>query len=555
MAKQLLHLFILSMNACTKLSTMNDEPLNRAIALHRNDQLDGAELIYRDILSKSPNDPFVNNLLGVLMRQRGQTTEAARLLAFAINLKPDFADAHNNYALVLQDQRKIEQAIFHYNQCLKLNPKSGQAHSNLGSVFFECEKFEQALIHFENAIAIDPENAAAANNVGVIHFESGDVTKALEYFKKATEIAPNFSEALNNIGNALKSMGRFEDALAYYEKAVRADERFVLPKWNRALVLITQGRYAEGWQEYDWRLHTPEHFSRNFSIRPYRGEELTNRSLLIYAEQGVGDELFFAGFFAEALQRTEKVIVDCEPRLAPLFRRSFPGAIIHAGHKRDPIEWIHDHGPIDYQISAGSLPRYFRHTHELTRARESYLGTDSTLTKKCRETVKRLGPGLKIGISWKGGKTKQDRGERRSTLDEWESILMIPGVHFVNLQYGDCSDELTMIKKKLGVTIHQFDEIDALKDMDHFAALISSLDHVVTMANANAHLCGALGVATSVLVPLSPDYRWGAFGERSPWYPNVELCRQTRLGEWQIALRHAQNAITQKIRHRLPARR
>ncbi len=232
----------------------------------------------------------------------------------------------------------------------------------------------------------------------------------------------------------------------------------------------------------------------------------------------------------------KRCVLVCHPRLAKLMARSFP-AVAVVGHERKS-----DHIPpqfriaIDAQISSGDLPKYMRPSIDAFPRRQRFLLADPAQKRHWRSRFEALGPGLKVGISWFGGGTWEERRHRTTALTQWRDLFAIPGVQFVNLQYGDCAEELAAAARQFGRPINHFDDADPLGDLDDFAAKVAALDLVISIGNATVHLAGVLGVPTWCLVPFVPQWRWGIAGDRTPWYPSVRVIRQTRQRDWLATL-------------------
>jgi hypothetical protein len=266
------------------------------------------------------------------------------------------------------------------------------------------------------------------------------------------------------------------------------------------------------------------------------GGPLQGKTLLVHAEQGIGDEIMFASCFPDLLEQAGHLIIDCDARLAPLFSRSFPGASVHGGAQDEGPAWLDALPRADVQIPAGSLPRYLRPTLEAFPAQAGYLQADPARRELWRQRLAALGPGLKVGISWRGGRDAVQMAKRSVPLTQWGPILHVPGVQFVSLQHGDYDAELGQAREQLGVPIQHWPEIDPLTDMDGFAALIAALDLVIAIDNSTVHLAGALNTPVWCLQPFAPDWRWLLDTEHCHWYPSLTHFRQPRPGQWQAVL-------------------
>ena len=253
-----------------------------------------------------------------------------------------------------------------------------------------------------------------------------------------------------------------------------------------------------------------------------------------YREQGVGDEILYASCFPELIERCARCTLTCDARLAPLFRRSFPQATVYGGKPwhDDWKRWIDL--PVDYQIPAGNVPRYLRSHIASFPSTAGYLVADRTRRKAWRQRFERLGSGLKVGISWQGGKDLLSL--RHAPWDFWREALLTEGARFVNLQYGDCSQQLATMRRRWGVEVHDWDDIDALKDLDGLAAQMADLDLVITVPNTTAHLAGALGVPVWIIFSPAWGCWWITHGVEAPWYPSAKIFPKSREKGWPAVL-------------------
>jgi hypothetical protein len=265
---------------------------------------------------------------------------------------------------------------------------------------------------------------------------------------------------------------------------------------------------------------------------------LGGRRLLIWAEQGVGDEVMFASLVPDVLAAGGRPVILCNSRLVPLFARSFPAAQVL--HCSDPGHFCQL--PADCHVPMGSLPRFFRSAQDRFLPHRGYLRPDDTLVEHLRARYASLGSGLKVGISWRSG--NRTSGRRRSApLSSWRELLQTDGVQFVNVQYGDCRQELDDVKRDSGVEVYHDEQVDPLRDMDAFAAQIAALDLVISIDNSTVHMAGALGKPVWTLLSVAPNWRWFHGRDDSPWYPAMRLFRQTKLADWPALFQHVAAAL------------
>jgi hypothetical protein len=309
---------------------------------------------------------------------------------------------------------------------------------------------------------------------------------------------------------------------------------------------MLRGEFADGWRAYELRLLSEGRIPRKFPCPRWRGEPLEGKTILVHAEQGLGDEIMFASCVPDLLAAGARCVIDCHPKLGTLFARSFPQALVHTGLQDDDVAWLAAYPAPDYETPAGSLPLHLRAHPEAFPRHAGYLAADPEKVARWRERLAGLGAGLKVGISWRGG-TPGTRAPLRSlTLPQLDPILQTGGTRFVSLQYGTQPAEVEAFQARLGARFVHWQE--ALDDYDETAALVCALDLVVSVCTAVVHLSGALGRPAWVMTPFSPEWRYGHAGETMIWYPSVRLFRQPGLGAWPPVIDAVAGALEQRSR-------
>jgi tetratricopeptide (TPR) repeat protein len=545
---------------------------NLGNALHRKGQTDGAIAQYRKAIELNPSFAKAYCNLGNALREQGYIDEAITQCRKAIELNPSFAEAYSNLGAALREKGCLDEAIPYCLKAIELNPSFDKAYCNLGNALKEKGQIDEAIAHYRKAIELNPSFAETYSNLGAALREKGCIDEAIPFCLKAIELNPSFAEAYSNLGNALKEKGKIDEAMAqyrkaieldpsyaeayfnlavaqqengqfdeavpYYQKALEINPDYAAANFNMSVILLQSGNFRGGWDKYEWRwkekdflrqscIHKPGEFSQPL----WDGSSLEGKSLLIYAEQGVGDEIMFASCFKDVIERAKACTVECDDRLISLFSRSFPAAVF-IGHVKKTDARALQLPESDVAVPMGSLPKYLR-TELNAFPRESYHVPDADKVEVWLDRFRTLGEGLKIGVSWRGGAIPKVRQQRSIMLEQWAGLLSLTGVHFINLQYGDCSSELRDARDKMNITIHDWEDADPLKDLDNFAAQIAALDLVISVDNATVHMAGALGKPVWVLLPHVPDWRWMLHREDSPWYPNILLFRQPSAGDWE----------------------
>jgi len=485
---------------------------------------------YRDTVRANPNDAEAQLGLGNVLADMNLNDAALEAVEKAIALKPDYAEAHYNLGAILHKMERLQDSVPHFRRAIDIDPNMVKAHNNLGETFFKLGDFDQAIENCRRAVEIDPEFALGFMYLGKALHRAGFLEEAQEKLKKALALKPALAVAHTNLGAVELALGLFADAEASHRKAIEIDPDLAEAHHNLGLVLLLKGDLKEGWQEFEWRwrLKSGEQM-RGFPQALWKGEDLKGKKILVVGEQGVGDEVMFAGQVGDLLERGAGVVLESEPRLVPLFERSFPGVQCIA--KSDPPDKETQRPDIDYHIAAGSLGLHLRPDIESYPGRDTYLVADAAMREAIRQRYLDGGDDLLVGISWVSRNV--DIGEAKSMLlADWRPVIDIPGVTFVDLQYGDTASERKAFEEATGAKIIHDDGIDQMKDLDAFAAQVAAMDLVISVSNTTVHFAGALGVPAWVMLNTSPLSSWLAQGTTSHLYPVHTLMRQSRRGDW-----------------------
>lgn len=491
-----------------------------------------------------PDNVDVLVRLGRGLQQNGECEEAAGILDRAVSLQPDHAEARFAIADNEISRGRHDLAKSHYDYGLQLDPDNGKAWVALGTIYCGEENYGEAEDCFRTALTIDPEDAVACYNLGNVYKDQWRLDDALDHYDRAIELSPDFAEAYINRGVVLKSLGRLGEAVECHSQALRVRPGDAEARFHRSLASLAMGDFERGWEEYESRWEY-EATPRRFPQPVWDGSPLGDRKLLVYSEQGIGDEIMFASCLPEIAGQAAECVIECDRRLVPLFARSFP--LAKAVAKPTTSQGLFEspgksHG-CDLQIAIGSLPRYCRRSPADFPRQRRYLAADPNAAGQWRARLQSLGNGLNIGISWRGGNKPTIRKRRSTTLDQWKPLFDVPGVNFIRLQYGDCTQELSQLKNDFGDTIHDWDDVDPLRDLDGFAAQIAALDLVISIDNSTVHMAGALGVPVWTLLPFAPNWRWMLGRDDSPWYPTMRLFRQPEPLEWEAVFESTAAAL------------
>ncbi len=499
-------------------------------------------------------------LLGIARDKAGDLGGALKCYEAAVQLLPDQDDLANDLGRLAfrLDLKPLAEQFF--TRFLAANPESVDAANNLACALRDQFRHDEAIEILRQAIHADPKSPLLWNTLGTVQVELGDFETASIFFNEALSCDENQFRARYNRGNAKLALGDYQGALEDCEAAlsqVQLDEERAMMQLARSTILLNLGRVGEGWDAYEARLDPSFATVTCFlSERPrWRPEDpLDGRSLLVFGEQGLGDEVLFANLLPDlldALGPEGKLYLALEERLTPLFQRSFPQAIVgaHVSRKIDARTWraapfVTEPDAIDLWTPFGSLLRRFRTSVDAFPGRRAFLTPDPARIAHWRGVLDALGPGPKVGLLWKSLKVDTARARFYSPFEAWSPVLAVRGARFVNLQYGDCGEEIATARARLGVDIFQPPDIDLKDQLDDVAALSAALDLVVGPANATSNIAAACGTETWLI---STPGAWPKLGTaRYPWYPSMRVFDPPGYNQWDPVMAEVAAALAQR---------
>jgi hypothetical protein len=376
--------------------------------------------------------------------------------------------------------------------------------------------------------------------------DAGEFEEAERALQRAVTLDAKLAAPLVALGKLYTAWGRHEAAEAAYVAALERAPQSAEAMGGLGQVELLQGRFDVGWDHYEARKQTDAAPVRKFPFLEWRGESLAGRTVLVHAEQGLGDIILFSSCVPDLQAQGARVILETEPRLAALLARSFPDAIV-VGHdsREGGLEWLRGLPEVERHVAIGSLPRFLRAAAERFPAHGGYLRAEPARVAYWRERLATFGDRPVVGLAWRGGLLRSGGAQRSLNLHELLRSLQGTGARFVSLQYGDVQAEVDDANTLLGEEMQHWPE--TLIDQDEVAALTSALDAVITVCSTQAHLTGALGLTGCVLVPANPNWRYGAAGAATPWYPSLTLVRQPRLGDWSDTLAAARDWLDHRL--------
>lgn len=482
--------------------------------------------------SQRPNDPSVLLNIGLLFQQTNNHGHAVEAYKRVLEINEKDEEARTKLIFVLTKLKRFQDALEAAQFNIENKPESSTAWATNGYLNLQMDRFEEAISDYEKSIAIDSSSAVDLSNLGVSYQAVCRFEDAVECYEKALVINPKLPEALNNLGIAALIFGDQDKAKHYFERSAAISEDYYEPRYCLGEIELSKGNYKEGWEGYELRFLKPKHDHRNFDHEKWEGQSLGGKRLLVHTEQGVGDVFMFASCIPDLLKQEKNCLIEADSRLAPILKRSFPevDCVIRPPEVAATVQIKYP--DVDFQVGMGSLPVIFRHSKD-DFPRTSYLKADPNLRSKWADRLAELGEGMKIGISWRGGNSSQVAFKRCSEFAEWKSLLSVPNTHIVNLQYGNCENEIALAKDEMGVTLNAWDDLDLFFDLENMFALMSELDLVISIDNATVHFAGAMGVPCWMMLHKLPEWRWGLESDECDWYSSLKLFRQQKALDWK----------------------
>jgi tetratricopeptide (TPR) repeat protein len=481
----------------------------------------------------------------------------------ALALNPNDADLLAGLARLAGRMAMHDVAAKIWGRVAELEPHRVEAIDGRARALRELGFFSDAVALLQQALLAGPEEPRLWNSLGVTLTQQGQAELALTFFDEALRLDPGYGVALYNRGGASFDLGRLDDAQADFTRARalvenRADAATI--DFAAVTLALSRGDLAAGWDGYDVRLSRDWAGSVTFEARGQRWTpeaRLGGRRLLVLAEQGLGDEIMFANLLPDLLAELGpggRLSLAVEPRLVQLFRRSFPQAEVTAhATRREGVRRVRSAPEVreapELWAPLASLCRRFRRSIEDFPSEAGYLRPDPARVEHWRNWLDGGPPA--VGLTWRSGKLEGDRRRHYPPLPVWAPVMRTPGVRFVNLQYGDCAEELPALAQLAGAPILQPPGLDLREDLDDLAALTAALDLVVAVSNATGALAGACGARTLLIGAPAAWPRLGAEGY--PWYPSARAIAPPAVGEWAHVMAETAGVVAELAAQRSSA--
>ena len=444
---------------------------------------------------ENPDNLQIIKLCGAGYARSGHGEMALRFLKRALQIEPNEYETWIDITMVCASLQMHRESIYYATQALSLNPTDSRGHNNLGGALLAHGKVKEAIMCFETGLLLDPNNLTALSNLATACQNTNQPQRALEIYERILQM-PDLSptqrtETLYKLSYPHLSMGNLEKGWQYYDY---------------------------GLQVIDSRARIPR---RKFDKPMWDGQMQSGKTLLIWREQGLGDELRFFSMVNEALPFFEKVIVECDVRLVKLLQRAFPSAEVRQQMfitKADGCYSLYE--DFDFHLPAGSLMRIFRKELKDFERGRPYLIADEALRTKFRERLKAISDKPKIGVSWRSGVVNAERASYYTPVSDWGDIFKKKQYEFINLQYDHNPSELETAQHALGTEIHNWSDVDLKNDLDSVVALMAELDLVISAPTSVCSLAEAVGTSVKFFYPGG----WILLGTNQyPWFPNTEV--------------------------------
>jgi tetratricopeptide (TPR) repeat protein len=528
-------------------------------AVHAHD-FAKADRLALGLLQKDDQFGLAWHILAIAREKQGDFASSLRCYEAALSLLSDHGPVAGDLGRLAFRMNMVDFAAKFFAHYRLSRPDDVEGANNLACALRELNRETEAIEVLKVAIAAHPESADLWNTLGTVLCNLGDPAGSLVFFDEALRLNPGHAKALHNRAYARADLGDIEGALADGEAAMEvshAPEELAVMAFARATLLLALGRIAEGWDAYQARFSPEVAEAPMFHIPGPRwaGEDLAGKTLLIVTEQGLGDEVMFSNMLPdilEALGPDGKLTLVVERRLKPLFERTYPGVEVsvhrtmkHEGRVYRTAPDVENWSRFDHWAPLGDFLRFKRSTIEAFPNRPSFLTPDPERVAYWKAELEKLGPGPKVGLLWKSLKLTGDRARQFSPFELWEPVLKTPGVKFVNLQYGDCEEEIALAKERFGVDIWQPPGIDLKEDLDDLTALCCAVDLIIGFSNATTNLAGAAGAPIWMLTAPAVWTRLGA--ESYPWYPQARVFSPPELGQWAPAMAEVADALAKTV--------
>jgi tetratricopeptide (TPR) repeat protein len=555
------------------------QQVREALALLQRGEATAAAEALKPALLVAPRDPNVRHLSALIRRAQGDSAGALTDFDAALSAAPNAAPIQINRAKLLVELNRHADALAGFDAVVRLGVNDAAVHRGRGVALSHLERHSEAVAAFDLVLALDPsgdddranraralvaggryqdaiaeydvllqrrpDDAGLWDNRGIALFKLDKLDEAEISLSRALRLRPDHPSTLSNLGLTLFGLGRAEEAIAAFDRAIALNDgaepvAVATLQYNRGMAHLARGAFESGWAglEHRWVAGMVNSGRVERDEPAWRGERVDG-ALRIWPEQGVGDQILFARLAPLATTRADRVLLDCDARLAPLFARSFPNIDVAPKHS----------APATAQCAMGSLGALMNVERTDLHGGAAFLRADTQRVAEVRARYAALADGRPIvGIAWSS--ISPGRGEWKSAALSYWRPLLERDYFFVNLQYGETQADIASAREAFSADIYTDAAIDQFKDLDAFAAQIAALDHVVSVSNTTVHMAGALGVDCIVMPPPARGrlWYWSVEGDATPWYNSVRIARRTLRETWTDQVARASAQLSARVK-------
>ena len=490
--------------------------------------LDAAIAAQEKLAAIASDQPQILNDLGGLLCQAGRYDDAEAALRGSLALMPGDSHTLANLGQVHLGRQEYELAEEVFRKAIEASDSNAHAYSGLGTALDALDRPMRSIEAYKRANILLPDNWGIRQNYEAMLRAHGVGYEDLERLYKSALIKdPEDAVTGLRLACVYRDTGRQRkawDLLKEWmtrEPELQPDEQAQMREIIGEMQFLDND-FSSAWENYHWRLARRERLGGQPMQPEWRGQPLDGKSVFVYAEQGVGDQVMFMALLPVLIAHAARIALECDPRLVALFERSFP--TVSCIPVEDPASPMTLDASIDYSVAMGSLGCWLWKDYCETPP-VAYIKADNERRQALRQRYLKGETLRLVGLAWKSPLGKKAHA-KSLMLEDLAPLASMENTKFIDLQYGDTKDDREWIRDHLGVEIFHDNCIDQWTDIDGFAAQISALDGVITVSNSTAHLAGALGVKTAVILPFGAQWKWGGSGETSVWYPNVSLLRR-----------------------------
>lgn len=519
--------------------------INLAVALKNWGRINSAIERLIEAIEKQPGNLLAKYNLGNCYLAAKNYVLATQQYEACLLLKPSYTDAWLNLGISYRENSQLDKSESAFKNGLNVSPENAHLHCNYGLTLYRLTRFQEAIVHYQKATKNAPAFSEAYAGLGASHSDLGQWYEAIEANEKAIEINPSFTEAKNNLAIYLMQVSKYDRALEILEQALKAKPNHVNARYNRGLIKLLKGQYLDGFRDYEER-YNPKRVNKDRTILPaicaprWHGENLSEKTILIWQEQGAGDAIQMVQFAKNLNQMGAKVWFATNESLISLFSTC---PWLERVVLKSEVDQLKE---FDYWVMAMSLPYLLEVTPQSIIKSIPYFLVDETKrtvwrNKMPQGSIAQPNP-LRVGLVWAGNPDHSNDRYRSIAGKDLAPLSEVLGVTWVSLQVTEGEN----FKLPSEFSIQRLGS--EIKDYTDTASILKELDLLVTVDTSVAHLAGALGVPTYLLLPANPDWRWMSQGMRTHWYPSMVLVRQETLGQWSTVIQKVKHALSQRIK-------